>query len=251
MVNSNLTARRREPCIFKVIERLKIVRSLLILPEGASPADASLDCGASGLVVDFRNPAGFDATLRVLREARARRGRPRLFVRLAPVETAEADLALEALLAAPPEGVLLEGAESGAQIAHLGARLAVFEARAGLPDGATGIVAMAAGTPAAALKLPSFIGSSPRLEALAFARDELIRTLRTLSNATPVQLARAQLVLAAAATGIPALDAPAGGQGAGRLDRLRESARQGFRGLLTEDPAEIAEIDAVFGTVSD
>lgn len=148
----------------------------------------------------------------------------------------------------PPDGIFLKGAENGAHVQHLGAKLAVFEARAGLPDGALGVIAAAAGTPAATFDLASFAGCSQRLRALAFDRDALAGSLGVARAAAPLGLARGLLVLAAAAAGLPALDAPC--RDAADLALLRKEClaarRDGFKGKLGTTPAEIAVIEEIF-----
>ena len=106
--------------------------------------------------------------------------------------------------------------------------------RANLPHGAIGIVAMAAGAPASALALASFAGCSPRLKALVFARDELAGALGVDAASAPIAQARAQLVLAAAAAGAPALDAPCADprDEAALREECRAARRGGFAGKL-------------------
>ncbi len=154
----------------------------------------------------------------------------------------EADL--DSLVSAAPDGVLLTRCEGRAKLRQLAARLAVREAEAGLPDGAIKIAAFAGGTPAAVLALNAYGGATPRLAALAF--DEAgLRAAMGLDEprATPIEAARALVVLAAAAAGVPALIQPVS-QGD---DLAYASARRdGFSGAMALEAAAIARIHAVF-----
>lgn len=218
------------------------MRSCLIA-KGGGPA---VDAGVAALLVDMRRPSDFGAALETIAQARALQSRPAVYVWLSPGARALGD-ALAALLPAPPDGVFLDGAESGASVQRLGARLAVFEARAGLEDGALPIVAMAAGTPASVFALGSFAGCSPRLKALAFARDELAAALGVKPAAAPIAQARALLVLAAAGAGVPALDAPA--LDGGLEEECLAARRDGFAGKLAAKPEEIGVIEKLFGAL--
>ncbi len=219
------------------------MRSCLILADDA-PLEAALESGASVVVVESR-------ALALQRSVAAACGRPALYVRLGPMGDPGVDGVLETLLEAPPDGILLEGAEGGVSVQHVGAKLAVFEARAGLPDGAVGVIALAAGTPKAIFKLGSFAGCSTRLRALAFERSALARCLALdAPDAAPLGLARGLVALAAAAAEAPALDAPC--RAPRDMATLRkeclEALRDGFKGKLATTLEEIAVIEEIFGS---
>jgi citrate lyase subunit beta / citryl-CoA lyase len=222
------------------------MRSCLILQETDAQNPETLACGAAAVVVDLRPPGAIETALRLLRQAQGLAARPAIYARLAAGQSDHADAALEALLEAPPDGVFLEDAEGGASVQHFGAKLAVFEARANLRDGSIPIVAQAAATAAAAFGLHSYIGCSPRLKALAFGRDELAEALGVDAAAAPVAEARALLVLAAAAAGVLALDAPCAGDKAQLRRECDAARRDGFAGKLATKPGELAIIDAIF-----
>jgi citrate lyase subunit beta / citryl-CoA lyase len=223
------------------------MRSFLILQERDARSSQALTCGARAVAFDLRQARAFESALHALSEARRLASPPALLVRLAASQSDHADAALEALLKVPPDGVFLDGAEGGASVQHFGAKLAVFEARANLLDGALAIVAAAAGTPASALRLQSFVGCSPRLKALAFARDELAAALRVDADSAPVQEARSLLVLAAAAAAAQALDAPCSGDEAQLRKECAVARREGLAGKLTHRACEISVIEEFFG----
>lgn len=210
------------------------------------PADAALvHCGADAALVDLSHPGELSAVLALLRLARGAAARPLLYVKLPPPGDSRFAAALEALRAAPPDGVLLAGAQGGDSVQQLGARLAVFEAEAGLEDGATRIVAEIS-TPAGVLALESFAQCSRRLAALAFDGAALATRLGVAADAAPVRHARAKIVLAGAAAGLPVLDGVCRAPNALRAECL-EARDDGFAGKFAARPEEVATILEAFG----
>jgi len=219
------------------------VRSCLILPDDPRlEAQAWLDCGASALLLDLREPRS--GALSFLREARKISPRPGIYARLGPVEHAAVE--------APPDGFFLDGAEGGASVQHLAAKLAVFEARAGLAAGAMTIVACAAQTPAAIFALHRYKDCSPRLKALTWGGGALARTLGLDGwpgvVPAPLAAARGLLVLGAAAAGLPALDAPSPrpNEAADLREECLVARADGFKGKLATRREEIAIIEEIF-----
>ncbi len=227
------------------------MQSCLILPDDPRlEAQAWLDCGASALLLDLREPrAGAPA---FLREALKTRPRPRIYAGLGPVAHPAVDQTLETLLQTPPDGIFLYGAEGGSSVQHLAAKLAVFEARAGLPAGAMTIVACAAQTPAAIFALHSYKDCSPRLKALASNSGDLAQALGTDAPtgaaSAPRRVARGLLVLGAAAANLPALDAPCAlpRDDAARRAECLAARADGFAGKLATAREEIAIIEEIF-----
>jgi citrate lyase subunit beta/citryl-CoA lyase len=127
---------------------------------------------------------------------------------------------------------ILASCRSGADVQRLGAKLAVREARFGLVDGATRIVA-SVGDAQSVMNLPSFVGASLRLAALAF-----------FASARPNALARGLVALAAAAAEIAAIDGPTF---SGDFQQEAESARdQGFSGKIAANAEQVAILNSVF-----
>lgn len=166
--------------------------------------------------------------------ARKRERRPKLFVEVAPVNGAEIDDDLEAIVGAGLDGVFLEGCEERADVQRLAVKLSVMEAERGLPDGALEIAALAAQTPASVFQLGRYKGASSRLVALAL--DENGPPGGAQARAT----ARALLALGAAAAGVSAIEAPAPGAA------LAAARGEGFEGFMAFSTEEIAAIDALY-----
>ena len=235
------------------------MRSLLLVrPDAASNLPAALAARPGAIVFDLGDLAAGDLAAGDLAagdRAAARRAvkdllvaaagaeqRPWLCVRIAALATDLVEADLDAILEAAPDAVLAPGIVGASDIEHLGAKLAVGEAMAGRRPGSTGIIAVAGDSARGILALASLPTAGQRLVALAFDGAALGGTL----DPAPVRAAQAALVLAAMATGVPALDL--GRSDPGHLARDCAAARRnGFSARLARSPAEVATIKACFG----
>ena len=123
-----------------------------------------------------------------------------------------ADGSLPASLAPNAAGMALSVPGGGRDVAQLGAGLALHEAESDLPDGSTRVLALVESA-AAVLRLPSLVGSSPRLCGIAWdaetlARDIGAKAARDTHGALipPLALVRSKVLLVAAAAGVLAVD---------------------------------------------
>jgi citrate lyase subunit beta / citryl-CoA lyase len=220
------------------------MRSCLIVPN-SSISDRMFTSGAGSLIFDFADTQAMERHAPLLRRAREANCHSRLLVRLPGLDDPFFDPALEALRATPPEGVVLQAAEGAASVQQLGSRLAVFEAEAGAADGATRIVAELS-TPSGVLSSATLAGSSKRLQAVLFGRAALALALGTDEASAPVESARALLILAAAAAGAHALDAPC--RDPAKLEEECLAARRdGFFGKCAVREDDIGVIERLFG----
>ncbi len=242
-----------------------MARSLLFIPDadGDSLAKA-LAASADMLILDLRGPADFsgrDDRRKGLRDfifsARQRQERPRLFVQINGLETDQADRDLDAIMPAAPDGIVLPGSRSGADVQHLGAKLAVHEARNGLRDGACAIVPIVTQTAASLFGLSTYAGSSPRLEGLAWSAQDFSAALGALSDggsgaaySAACQLARTLTLVGARAAGVEPIDTAfsAMGDNAGLRRECEAARRDGFTGKMALDPAQVSIINDVFDT---
>ena len=133
-------------------------------------------------------------------------------------------------------------------------RLAVAEAQAGLPDGATPLIADLSRA-AAFLRLEGWRDASARLLALTFDPARLAADLNLSAMredgalVAPLAQARAMIVFAAAAAGLPALDAPFDGardDQSALADAARAARRDGFAGKIARDAQEARVIEEMF-----
>ena len=233
------------------------LRSLLLtLPDPEAVADAGAG-GADAVVLDLAGDpspeAAAERTAACLGRRGGARGGPPVFVRVRPLASGRLDRDLDVVIPARPDGVLLPQSDGAADVLRLSAMLAAREALAGLDDGATRILAGAADTPAGVLDLHGYREAGPRLAGLVLGRADLSAMLGTAAQPAaplnrPLRLAGALLVLAAAAAGVPAIDAPfADIHDADGLATEAEAARRdGYAGKVAIDPAQVPAINRIF-----
>ncbi|WLS02354.1 hypothetical protein [Shinella oryzae] len=160
---------------------------------------------------------------------------------------------LQAIVAAGSPVIGLAGCRKGADIQRLATLLSVAEAQAGRADGETRILALTDGILPAPAATEGFIGKSSRLAALVWDRLALENALAT---ATPrmqdgtwtvaFAAARAAVLLAAAAGGIPAYDCACDLDGNSFQRDCETSRNEGFYGRIAKDAAQAAVIEATY-----
>ena len=218
---------------------------LLVTPDDDQSFDRAVASGADVLIVDVAE-AGEEALRRTARFLAGAQPRP-VFVRAGPLANPRTVAVLDALVPARPAGVVLAGAEGGADVTRLAALLRPREAMAGIDDGATRIIALATDTPAGLLALGTYAGASRRLIALAWDDRPLAMALAADDGTEVARSARVGTLIAAAAAGVAALDRPFRGGDAGALRAEAEAARRaGFSGKLALVEDHISVINAAF-----
>jgi citrate lyase beta subunit len=160
---------------------------------------------------------------------------------------------LRAIVAAGTPVIGLAGCRKGADIQRLATLLSIAEAQAGRVDGERRILALTDGILPAPAATEGFTGKSPRLAALVWDRLALENALAT---ATPrlqdgtwtvaFATARAAVLLAAAAAGIPAYDCACDLDGKGFQRDCEVSRNEGFYGRIAMDAAQAAVIEATY-----
>lgn len=231
-----------------------MIRSLLIVPaRDAIAIERALASPADALIVDLAAapPGGLAGVVAALSGNRT--GRPRLLVRLGPLDGPDAARDLSAVRRARPDGVVLAGAETAADIQHLGALLAVEEAEAGLIDGSLRIVALVA-TSGGLFGMNALARASPRLDALAWDGEALALDLGAEEAreadgrwCDPCQTARTLTLAGAAHAGLAAIDASLSSPDPDAFRREAEAARRdGFSAKLALDAAQAAITNEVF-----
>ncbi len=222
------------------------LRSLLVVsPDSDDSLDRAASAGADALVLDLGNGAdtGHRRAIAFLASGR----HPRTFVRASSVRSEEIAAILDAVIPARPAGIVLAGAEGGADVTRLSALLRPREAVAGIDDGATRILAMATDSAAALSELGGYGGSSQRLIGIAWDCHALRQVLGAEDVTDVTRAARTATLIGAAAAGIAAIDRPFRD---GDLTALAAEAaaarRSGFHGKLALDAAQVATINAAF-----
>jgi citrate lyase subunit beta / citryl-CoA lyase len=239
------------------------MRSLLFIPADSEKKLAKgLASGADSLILDLEDSIApeskqkaRDLALAFLASALRKHLRPRLYVRVNGLNSGLTEADLNAVMQAPPDGILLPKTVNGASLQHLGALLAVREAEQDLADGSTKIMAIVTETPAAIFNMGTYAGASHRLEGLTWGAEDLAAALGAETNRDtdgsytfPFLLARSLTLFAAAAAGVLAIDAVHGNFR--DLARLRleceEAKRDGFTGKMAIHSAQIEMINEIF-----
>lgn len=244
-------------------EATGLMRSLLFVPgDSEKKLEKGLGTGADALVLDLEDSVapGAKETARgtvvsFLKRARREKTRPKLYVRVNALDTGLLDGDLDAVLAGAPDGIMLPKCGGGTDATLLDAKLAAREALAGLPDGSTRLFVLATETPASIFQLGTYRGATRRLEALAWAGEDLSAAVSAEANrlpdgsyAEPYRVVRALALFAAYAADVLAVDSIYANYR--DLDGLRaecmDAKRDGFLAKLAIHPAQVPVINAVF-----
>ncbi|SDU21702.1 CoA ester lyase [Stappia sp. ES.058] len=239
------------------------MRSLLFVPADSERKLAKgLDSGADVLLIDLEDSVALEAkeaarkiAAQFLSDARERKDRPRLYVRVNALDTGETDADLAAVMPLAPDGIMLPKSVAGRSVEQLDARLAVHEAQNDLADGATRILVVATETAASLFNLGSYAGASERLEGLAWGAEDLSADIGALANrdgsggfTEPFRMARNLCLFGAVAAGAIPIDTVF--TNFRDLDGLRSEAqtalRDGFTAKMAIHPAQVAVINEVF-----
>lgn len=242
------------------------MRSLLLVPlHDVAAIDAAFTSGADALVLDLAGVRGEisredlrRAAHDALRAAQLATEWPHLYVRLDDLDGDSIERDLAAVMVGEPDGILLAGSRSGADVQHLGAMLAVQEAEYGLADGETTIIAEAGGRAQSLFGLGSYAASSERLIGLTWDAERLAADLGCLDDGgeaaatTPLHTARHFTLFAARAAEVAAIDsAGVFGDPDVFAAACRDARRHGFNAKIATTAAEVAIINTVFGYEAD
>jgi len=184
------------------------------------------------------------------------RGHPgrELIVRVNPFGTPWYLDDLAAVVPARPAAIALPKCSGPDDLARLDHHLEALEAAAGAPIGSIGVVGIVTETAASVFNLGRYGGVAARLLAICFGAEDLSADLgidpRRPDGAypAPVVLARAQVLVAAGALGIPAIDTPWPDHGdpVGLRREAEAAAADGFAGKILIHPAQIDIVNAAF-----
>jgi citrate lyase beta subunit len=213
--------------------------------------------GADGLILDMEDGVALS------RKAEARQsianalnsidfGRTERLVRINPLETGFGEADLQALLAdsvTPPDAVVVPKLEAADQVRVISQFISEHEQARGLPTGAIRLLVFIE-TARGMINLSEIAASDSRLDALLFGAEDLagnIGATRTKSG-WEIFHARSQLVLAAAANHLQAIDTIFADLH--DLDGLTDDAefamRMGYVGKLAIHPRQVEPITAAF-----
>ena len=228
------------------------LRSLLFVP-GDRPdrMEKALKSGADALILDLEDSVAATAkpeARRAVAAFLAANESARLWVRINPLDSDEADKDLQALLPAHPDGIVLPKAEGGASVAELARRLAQrgnVTAR---------ILAIGTETPAAIFGLGTY-GGQKRLTGLTWGAEDLPAAIGAATSreedgsfTTPYEIARALCLFGAAAAGVAPIETvyPAFRDLDGLAAFAGRARRDGFTGMMAIHPDQVAVINRAF-----
>jgi len=227
-------------------------RSLLFVP-GDRPdrMEKALGAGADALILDLEDavaPAAKADARRVVADFLNANSHARIWVRVNPLDSAENEKDLAAILPAHPDGLVLPKAEGGASVAELARRLSERGNATAM------ILAIATETPAAMFGLGTY-GGARRLAGLTWGAEDLPAAIGAATSrdedgrfTPPYELARSLCLFGAAAAGVTPIETvyPAFRDLDGLAAYAGRARRDGFVGMMAIHPAQVPVINAAF-----
>ncbi|MFQ5635604.1 MAG: HpcH/HpaI aldolase/citrate lyase family protein [Gammaproteobacteria bacterium] len=236
-------------------------RSWLFVP-GDSPSKLSKipGLGADVVVLDLEDAVAAErkAEARALVAAalQNRAGSdPALWVRINPLDSGLAEADLDAVVGAQPDGIVLPKADGVDDVRRLDSILSKVEADREPGSGHLRILAIATETASGVANLAGYADHPDRLWGLTWGAEDLADALGAGANRDAqghlrfmYRMVRAQLRLAAAAAGLPAIDTlyPDFRDEAGLAATAAAARGDGFAGMLAIHPAQVPIINEAF-----
>lgn len=237
-------------------------RSWLFTPGDSEKKIAQALAGDADVVIldleDAVVPAN-KSPARALVAATLAKGAPMpLWVRINPLDTADALLDLAAIVPAGPAGIMMPKAtRADADVLHR--YLEAMEVAAGRERGAIRLIIVATETAPALFGLGDYAGT-PRLTALTWGAEDSATALGASSNrdasgayAFPYQLFRSLCLAGAAAAKVAAIETMHGDYRdlAGLETVATDARRAGFRGMIAIHPKQVPVINTAFAPSAD
>ncbi|MBA14740.1 MAG: CoA ester lyase [Sphingomonas sp.] len=181
-------------------------------------------------------------------------GHERLWVRINPLDGADALADLAAVMPGRPGGIMLPKSRGRQDVELLDHYLSAFEAASDIAIGSTRVIALVTETAGAMFTTGDYAGA-PRLMAMSWGAEDLADSIGASENCNPdgsygftYELARSLCLLGAAAADVAAIETI---QGDFRdLEALKARAtrvrRDGYCGMLAIHPAQVPVINAAF-----
>jgi len=238
------------------------MRSLLFVPADSEKKMARAEnIPADVLIFDLEDavaPERKAVARKLLREylvARPDRRRQQLWVRINPLDHADAGPDLGAVMPARPDGIVLPKTRSPEDIELLGQRIGHYEAEHDFPVGSTRILPVATETPQSLFSLGEYARCGKRLAGITWGAEDLAAAVGAMTNreddgrwTPPYQMVRSLCLFAAHAAGVEAIDTlwsnfrdPQGLQVS-----CAEARRDGFSGKLAIHPDQVEVINRCF-----
>ncbi len=238
------------------------LKSPLFAPgDSERKTEKAIGSAADAVILDLEDsvaaPAKEAARGTVAARLRAMAGDPRksdLIVRVNPRGTPWYLADLAAVVPAGAAAVMLPKCTGPDDLRALDHHLEALEASAGLAAGSVGVVAIVTETAGSVFMLGAYAGVAARLTAICFGAEDISADLGVAprkpdgSYNAAVVFARASVLAAAGAIGVPAIDTPwPDPRDPDGLRREAEAAAaDGFAGKILIHPAQIDIVNAVF-----
>jgi citrate lyase subunit beta/citryl-CoA lyase len=241
---------------------LKTLRSLLFVPGDSDKKMAKAETvAADALIFDLEdavapeNKAAARVRVREFLAAHSSGRRQQFWVRINPLDHADAGADLAAVIPARPDGIVLPKTRGPQDIDVLSQRIGVYEAEHDIPTGSIRVLPVATETPQAIFTLGGYANCGKRLAGLTWGAEDLAAAVGATGNreadgrwTAPYQLVRSLCLFAAHAAGVEAIDTlwanfrdPAG------LEKsCAEARRDGFSGKLAIHPDQVDIINRCF-----
>ena len=242
---------------------MKPLRSMLFVPADSERKLAkALGCGADALILDLedsvapqRRPEARRMAVEFIQSARNSPERPLLYVRINPIDSADAEADIAGVVQAAPDGVVHPKPNSGEDVHRLSIALGHAEERAGLKDHTTRILPIVTETPTSVLQLPSYVGASSRVIGMSWGAEDLSAVVGSPSSRTetgaltsPYRLVRDLCLITAAAAQVEPIDTVFTDfrDAEGLRRESQDALRDGFTGKIAIHPDQVAIINEVF-----
>lgn len=238
------------------------LRSMLFVPaDSEKKMNHGLTSGADALIIDLEDsvaPANKPQARTMAAafiDAHQNDSPAALFVRINPLDTGMALDDLAAVVQSGLAGIMLPKTLSSECVRIAGHYLSALETKAGMPLGCLSIVPVATETAQAMLNMQTFNQPIPRLAGITWGAEDLSAAIGAVSNrdengeyAPLYKMAGAMCLLAAASTGVPAIDTLYSDfkDPAGLLLSCRNARRRGYSGRIAIHPDQVATINEAF-----
>lgn len=239
---------------------MSILRSMLFVPGDSEKKQAkAASVGADALILDLedsvaasRRPVAREMVHHYL--THAARGAAELWVRINPLDTADALRDVAAVARARPDGLVLPKCDGPHHVQQLSHYLDALEIEHGIAQGSIAICAIATETSAAPFTLGQYRGA-PRLRVLTWGAEDLAAAVGASSNkdshgeyTAPYVLARSLCLFGAHAAQVQPLDTVTPDfRDSARLKReCDEARRDGYLGKIAIHPDQVGPINEAF-----
>ena len=239
-----------------------MLRSLLFVPGDSEKKLAKSEgISADALILDLEDSVAAEnktvarGLVCEFLAAHAGQRKQQIWVRINPIDHAEAGADLGAVIRGRPDGIIQPKTRSPDDVILLGKRIGSYEMEHEIPIGSTRILPVATETPAALFSMGEYVRCDKRLAGLTWGAEDLSAAVGALNNkdangnwTQPYQLARSLCLFAAHAAGVEAIDTLYANfrDAEGLRNSCNEARRDGFGGKLAIHPAQVDVINDAF-----